>query len=70
MYYTGTKLKCENYNKKVTLGEGYSGSTTKWADIVTHKDGNRFAIIKHENYSDEMDSIVLTEDWFESLETE
>ena len=70
MYYTGTKLKCENYNKKVTLEEGYSGSTTRWADIVTHKDGNRFAIIKHENYKAYMSLIELTEDWFETLETE
>jgi len=65
MYYTGTKLKCENYNKKVTLGEGYSGSTTRWADVVTNKDGNRFAIIKHENYSDEMDLIELTSEWYD-----
>jgi len=67
MYYEGTKLKCENYNKKVTLGEGYNGSTTRWADVVTHKDGNRFAIIKHEDYKAYMSLIELTEDWFETI---
>jgi len=67
MYYTGTKLKCENYNKKVTLGEGYGGSTTRWAAVITHKDGNRFAIIKHENYKAYMSLIELTDDWFEEI---
>ena len=66
MYYTGTKRKCENYNKKVTLGEGYSGSTTKWADVVTHNDGGRFAILKHKDYTHTMDLIVLTDDWFDN----
>jgi len=65
MYYTGTKIKCENYNNKVILGEGYSGSTTEWAKVVTHKDGNQFAIIKHKDYSHTMDLIELTEDWYD-----
>jgi len=70
MYYTGTKKKCENYNNKVTLGECYIGSTTRWADVVTHKDGDRFAIIKHEDYKAYMSLIELTEDWYKPLETE
>jgi len=66
MYYTGTKRKCENYNNKVTIGESYSGYTTKWAEVLTHPNGNRFAIIKHINYSDDMELIELTEDWFKN----
>jgi len=65
MYYTGTKIECEDYDKLVTIGEDYRGSTLNWADVITHKDGNRFAIIKHDNYNDEMDLIELTSEWYD-----
>tara|TARA_R110000744_G_scaffold136024_1_gene245745 strand:- start:575 stop:799 length:225 start_codon:yes stop_codon:yes gene_type:complete len=65
MYYIGTKLKCKNYDKKVTLGESYSGGTTHWADTIEKPDGSEYAIMKHEKYIANMTLVdVLSSDWF------
>ena len=65
MYYIGTKTKCKNYNKKVTLGQGYSGGTTHWANLIEKPDGNEYAIIKHEKYIANMILVdELGSDWF------
>ena len=54
MYYRGTKIECEDYNTKVTLGENYQGSTDSWANVISNQNGQGFAIIKHENYESDM----------------
>tara|TARA_R110000822_G_C15227028_1_gene484935 strand:- start:57 stop:260 length:204 start_codon:yes stop_codon:yes gene_type:complete len=65
MYYIGTKLKCKNYDKKVTLGENYSESTTNWSDYIEKPDGSEYAIIKHEKYIANMVLVdELSSDWF------
>ena len=66
MYYTSqNKSELEAYNNTVTQGEGYNGTTQKWADVITHKDGNQFAILKNENYPSEMQEIESLDGWFE-----
>jgi hypothetical protein len=65
MYYKGTKTKCEDYNKKVTLGENYQGSTNSWANVTSNQNGQSFAILKHENYESEMTLIdKIPDSWF------
>ena len=69
MYYTSTnKAECEAYNTLVTQGEGYNGTTQQWAEVITHKDGNKFAILKHSNYLTEMQEIATLDGWFETEE--
>jgi hypothetical protein len=50
MYYKGTKIECEDYNTKVTLGENYQNSTDSWSNLTSNQNGQGFAILKHENY--------------------
>ena len=65
MYYIGTKLKCKKYDKKVTLGENYSGGTRHWADAIEKPDGSEYAIMKHEKYIANMTLVdELSSDWF------
>jgi hypothetical protein len=54
MYYKGNKKQCQDYNKKVTLGENYQDLTNNWANIISNKNGKGFAIIKHNNYKSNM----------------
>lgn len=69
MYYTSNDIQeLEAYNTLVTQGEGYSGTTQQWASIVTHKDGNQFAILKNNNYPSEMQEIETLDGWFETQE--
>ena len=35
-YYIGTKEEAENYDNIVTQGEGYNGTTTRWAEPRQH----------------------------------
>tara|TARA_R110000803_G_scaffold22391_1_gene55789 strand:+ start:726 stop:950 length:225 start_codon:yes stop_codon:yes gene_type:complete len=65
MYYIGTKLKCKNYDKKVTLAESYSRVDKHWADAIEKPDGSEYAIIKHEKYIANMTLVdELGSDWF------
>jgi len=65
MYYKGTKTECEDYNRKVTLGENYQGSTTSWANVTSNQNGQGFAILKHENYESDMTLIdKIPDSWF------
>ena len=65
MYYRGTKEECEDYNTKVTLGEGYQGSTNSWASVTSNQNGQGFAILKHESYESEMTLIdKIPDSWF------
>ena len=69
MYYRGTKEECEDYNTKVTLGEGYQGSTNSWANITSNQNGQGFAILKHESYESDMTLIdKIPDSWYNNLE--
>ena len=72
MYYTSTnKSEVEAYNNLVTQSANLGGEGSqalKWADVITHKDGNQFAILKNENYPSEMQEIESLDGWFENQE--
>lgn len=69
MYYISeNKAELEAYNQKVVEGEEYDGTTTTdWANIIEHQNGNQFAIFKHDKYDDEnLQSVEdLDESWFD-----
>lgn len=67
MYYTSSNREdLEAYNATVTLSEGYNGTTQQWANIIEHKDGGQFAILKHGSYVDSSFLEVESLDgWFE-----
>lgn len=49
-YYIGTKSQADYYDDKVTQGESYSGTTTRWAEPREHPTDGTWAIVKHKNY--------------------
>ena len=68
MYYTSTdKTELEAYNTLVVEGEGYDGVyTTDWANIIEHKDGGQFAILKHQVHtSNTLTELSSLDGWFE-----
>lgn len=65
MYYIGTKIECENYNDIVSQGQNYDGvKTVKWADIKNHYNQDLYAIIAHENYPSELQTIENLDGWY------
>ena len=52
VYIKGTKAQCEAYNEKVTQGENYKGTTSKFDKVREIK--GYFYITKHPNYSTEL----------------
>ena len=66
MYYTSqNREELVAYNKAVNSGEGYSGTTTTWAEIIEHPNGADYAILKHPKYDAELTELeTLTSDWF------
>lgn len=66
-YYTSNNREdLEAYNAMVTINEGYNGTTQKWANVIEHKDGGQFAILKHEvHVSDSFQEVESLEGWFE-----
>lgn len=66
MYYTSNNKKdLEEYNAMVTLGEGYNGTTQRWANIIEHKDGGQFAIMKNDSYIDSsLTEVNNLDGWF------
>ena len=59
------KADLEAYNTSVNSGEGYSGTTTQWANIVEHPNGEDFAILKHDSYTAELtEEEALGAEWF------
>ena len=68
MYYTSTnKEELELYNMIVSRDENYDGvSTTQWANVIEHKDGNQFAILANPKYlSETLNTIDTLDGWFE-----
>jgi len=51
-WYTGSKSQCDYYDDKVTNGEGYNGTTTRWAEPRKHPVEDKWAIVKHKNYEE------------------
>jgi len=51
-FLIGTEAQCIAYDSAVTEGEGYSGTTTCWAEPYKHPVEDRWAIVKHKKYED------------------
>jgi len=68
-YYIGTKEQAENYDNIVTQGEGYNGTTTRWAEPRQHPTQlDLYAIIKHTSYDDSMQWVeVLDQSWSQDI---
>ena len=50
-FYVGSRSQCDYYDDKVTQGESYSGTTTRWAEPRQHPtQTDLYAIVKHKNY--------------------
>ena len=67
MYYiSDNKADLEAYNNLVSIGEHYDGRTTvRWANIIEHPITGQFAILKHEKYQTDLNTIdALSSDWF------
>ena len=67
MYYiSNDKSELETYNDLVSQSENYDGQfTTKWAEIIEHKDGTQYAILKHDNYHSPLQSVSDLTGWFD-----
>ena len=67
MYYVSdNKSDLEAYNNLVSIGERYDGQTTvRWANVIEHPEGNQFAILKHDKYQTDLQTVdTLSSDWF------
>lgn len=67
MYYiSDNKADLEAYDNLVVVGEGYDGTTTKrWANIIEHPITGQYAILKHEKYQTDLNTVdALSSDWF------
>jgi len=51
-YLIGTEAQCIAYDNTVTTGEGYTGTTTRWAEPRKHPVEDKWAIVKHKNYEE------------------
>ena len=69
MYYISQNREAlEIYNATVVESEKYDGTTTTtWANIIEHQNGNQFAILKHRKYNDDTLQTIedLDESWFD-----
>ena len=68
MYYiSSNKQDLEDYNELVSQNENYDGvSTTQWANVIEHKDGNQFAILANPKYpSETLQTVDTLDGWFE-----
>ena len=68
MYYISeNREKLELYAMLVEKGEQYDGVfTVKWANIIEHKDKGLFAILKHDKYPADLETLEDLHGWFES----
>ena len=68
MYYiSNDRAELETYNDLVSQSENYDGiSTTQWANVIEHKDGNQFAILANPKYpSETLTTVDVLDGWFE-----
>ena len=54
-FYKGNKTQCDEYNNIVTSGEGYQGTTTKWAE--PREIEGFWYIARHESYSSDLELV-------------
>jgi hypothetical protein len=54
-YLKGTLEKLEAYNEKVSIGENYHDTTSKWADVIEVEGG--FYIAFNEKYPSDLEKI-------------
>lgn len=68
MYYiSDNKSDLEAYNNLVKVGERYDNTTTTdWANVIKHKDENLYAILKHDKYPAELETVEDLTGWFDS----
>ena len=68
MYYiSDNRSDLQAYNNLVKVGERYDNTTTTdWANVVEHKDGGLFAILKHDKYPAELETVEDLAGWFDS----
>ena len=67
MYYVSdNKSDLIAYNNLVKVGERYDGTTTTdWANVIEHPNGLQFAILKHDKYQTDLNTVAtLSSDWF------
>lgn len=67
MYYISTnKSDLEAYNSLVSQGEHYDGTTTTdWANVIEHPITGQFAILQHQKYQTDLNTVdALSSDWF------
>ena len=67
MYYiSDNKADLIAYNNLVKVGEHYDGTTTTdWANVIEHPNGLQFAILKHDKYQTDLNTVdALSSDWF------
>ena len=66
MYYiSNIKQDLIDYNNMVNQGENYNGTTTKWAEVIEHKDGGQFAILKNSKYIDtDLTEVENLDGWY------
>ena len=63
-YITNNKAEAEAYNAAVTAAHGHSGSTTRWANVIEHPNGEQFAIMAAPSVDAPMELVdSLSEDW-------
>ena len=72
MYYTSVNRQdLEQYNQYVSTLEGYDNFiTSSWANIIEHKDGNLYAIMKHPRYLDNtglLETLDSIDGWIDEL---
>lgn len=68
MYYiSDNKSDLEAYNNLVKVAERYDGTTTTdWANVIEHPEGTQFAILKHDNYQTDLNTVeTLDSSWFD-----
>ena len=68
MYYiSDNKSDLEAYNNLVSIGERYDGlTTTRWANVIEHPYNGLFAILKHDNYQTDLETVeTLDSSWFD-----
>lgn len=66
MFCIGTQEQCQAYDAKVTLAQGYNGTTTRWATPTAHPTNGTYAIVAFDGIEpdDEMLVVqVLDETW-------
>lgn len=65
-YISNNKADLEAYNQRVVDGEQYDGTTTTtWANIIEHQNGNQYAILANSKYESTLQTVDTLDGWFE-----